>query len=279
MSVNLKLLHWNICQEYYKDTPMCIANEIIKHEPDIIVLTEFLKTPNFEKAIVTPLKQNGFEVIIDKRPYKEVFPLRRKSDIRQVLIALNKDKIESIGGKEHLPDNEDEIRENTYYDTQSNHYPNYLKVSCKVNNVDLIIIGTRIRVLKGSGSEERKFRKAQLNKLLEMLDCNTNTIVLGDFNISEWYNGSDWNFEKDYKRPFEKKGFYIHIPQLGNSPIGSNKAQDHLITSKNISLTQGKNRFPIISYLEDFNGYEWIGLENYPDHAILLASIQISMCS
>lgn len=275
MKHDLKLLHWNICQEYRSiNTPLCIVSEILKHDPDIVVLTEFLQTPNHKVAIVNPLEKNGFHVILSPYPLEPVFPRHQKSSIRQILVAVKEDKI-SIDNAEFFQENANEIKEKAFYNTKYPHYPNYIKVNCKTNGGNLTIIGTRIRVWKGSGSDERKFRKSQLSKLLNEIDDKTNTIILGDFNISEWYNGADWNFKTDYRTAFEHKGFSVHIPRDGNSPVGSDKAQDHLITSQSISLRRTKNGIPIISYLESFSGREWIGLKNYPDHAILLACIEL----
>lgn len=56
----LKVIHWNINNRRRMiNTPIMIATEIGKENADIVVLTEFLKTPNYNQ-FVEKLEDFGF---------------------------------------------------------------------------------------------------------------------------------------------------------------------------------------------------------------------------
>lgn len=276
----LKIIHWNINNKHMVNMPNMISIEIIKEEADVVVLTEFLKTPDYYQFVDT-LEEYGYKVFLDDRKPKE--------NIRQVLIAV-KTCIMAENSNVKLTtlyDNEDNIFANkkaneSIEEVLKKQNPNFLSVSINlsINNscYSLIIIGTRIRIGmkklskddKINRENEQRFRKAQfLNLLKEINNLQqqglNNIIVTGDFNISPGFNGDYWNFEKDFKQIFKNEQFNVFTPENEYSPFKSSWKMDHLILSNNIECQ---------SY-EYYKNNIWpVGI-NYPDHAILRASIKL----
>lgn len=273
----LKVIHWNINNRRMIDTPIMIATAIGKENADIVVLTEFLKTPNYNK-IVEGLEDFGYKVFLDNRKHKK--------NIMQVLIAVKSNLIteEDCIKAEILYDNEEnifaEIKANEHFeDILKKQNPNFLRVDIKltINNhsYPLTIIGTRIRVgmkknsddLQTNRENEQKFRKSQFENLLIEINNsrkeNENIIVVGDFNISPGYEGHYWNW-KDFKQLLKEKNYNLYSPKNGYSPFESTWKLDHLIASDTINCK-------FIEYHKD----KWPKGENYPDHSILRATIQL----
>jgi len=255
---NIKCLHWNINQRFPSNTPVMIIAEIMRQDADIIILTEFYKTENYDEILVTPLKQCGYRIFLD--------PRNRKDKIRQVMIAV---RSKLIMNQEvtplYLHDNEGNI--------ENGKCPNYLRIDIKIDYMPISIIGTRIRVWESSGIEEQKRRKNQFKTLLKELSKlpdESNLIIMGDFNISDddayKKSGSKWHFDNDYKSALERKNLKLYIPKKGFSPFKSNYKLDHLIVSKDIDV-------------EDYTYFcndSWPDKgKNNPDHSIFLSNLLI----
>jgi exonuclease III len=251
-----KLLHWNINQRHHIDTPAIVKEEILSQNADIIVLTEFFKTPNYDTALVGPLKDCVYHIFLDPRP--------AKPSIRQVLIAIRSEMIKNRQIiTTYLPDNEGNIMHGKY--------PNFLRIDVDIDSVPVSVIGTRIRVWDSKGEEEQRRRKKQFVSLLQSIPNDRKLIMMGDFNISdhERFKKSDskWHFEKDYKEELDKKHLKLHIPKNGYSPLHLEYQFDHLVTSDDIKVDN-------IAY---FHKPSWPSGDNYPDHAILLADVHFTM--
>jgi len=252
-----------------KDTPLRVKNEILQQEADIIILTEFLKTPNHYGILVRPLERCGYTVFMDPRPPKR--------QIRQVFIAIRKDIIDNSEPDQNalkwFPDNEDNLFE------IKNAYPNFLRVDFSIENIPISVIGTRIRIdmhryEKGLSEDEKQrrraeehlFRQTQLEHLLQWLPDDRNIIMLGDFNIDESYTDSKkkhWDYDKHYLPMLREAKLSKYAPKEGVS-IGEYKF-DHLILRESFTVED-------IRYLPD------TGIKdrpNYPDHNILVATVRL----
>lgn len=226
------------------------------------MLTEFYKNRNYISAIVEPLEGDGYVVFLDSRP--------RKNNIRQVLIAIHKNFICNKEIKlQILDDNEGKI-----YKVEEA-CPNYLRVDFSMNDIPISIIGTRIRIIDSRGPNEHKFRQTQLDNLLKKLPKGKKIIMVGDFNISDHENfkskRTNWHYDDHYVNKLADFGMSVHIPKKGTSPIKSIYQMDHLILNNEYSKSVKCSYYPIKE-----NECTWELKNNYPDHAMLLAEIDLT---
>jgi endonuclease/exonuclease/phosphatase family metal-dependent hydrolase len=232
-----------------------IGAEILRHKADIIILTEFYKTGDYRERLARPLEESGYRVFEDPRPAKR--------GIRQVLIAV---RAERVGNPSVtpvlLPDNDGHVR--------TGHFPNFMRIDIGTDSGPVSVIGARIRVWTNHGAEEQLRRRNQFMTLLEHLPEDRPVVMAGDFNISDHPGfrkaGSRWHFDIDYRNVLAGRGFSLHIPDNGCSPIRSPYRMDHLVVSDHLAVDQ------VIYYACD----SWpVGEANHPDHAILLAGVRI----
>ena len=277
----LNVLHWNINQKHKNiDTPEMIVTEILKEKPnrekpDIIVLTEFLKTQNYEDAIVRPLEDNGYVVFLD--------PRNAKKYIRQILIAVRKSAIDTAQFTGtipiFLPDNEGHLFE----DNDSNGYPNFLRVDLSLCGTPVSVIGVRIRtninppkkkLSPDERQKEHRFRQRQLQYLLQELPADRKIIMLGDFNIDESFvddKKENWDYNRHYLPCLNFSNLQKFAAENTANSLSGLKL-DHLILS---------NDFSAIDVQYD-DKWEQKKANNYPDHPILTAMVvaaEIWTCS
>ena len=259
--VIIKILLWNINQRSSISSriPQVVVEEIMKHNPDIFVLTEYVKSQN-HMNIVEQITDKGYTVLSDPRYIKGV---------NEVLIACkNGYRIDSVS---ILPINEKN--------------PNFLGATLSVRDIKINIVGTRIRTSGGKSQEELdqnyKEKKIQLESLKNHLrNIQGTTIVAGDFNNGSFKEGETiCEYKKRgvarqfYSYPLvrqemEEIGYFVNTPKEGYS--WKECALDHLCTNK----CTAKDVL-----------YDWSFTKNsqycpnkvgYPDHAILSANITIS---
>lgn len=215
----LVIIHQNINQNFcfYKDkkridtrnTPMIVAINLLEvakvKNANVIVCTEFKVLDSYKEAIEKPLTEAGY--VIFKNEELKNLDKGKVETINQVLIAIKNDivneqklQINPIG----LDQNDGIYSKISYGLTYGNigETPNYLRVDLDLNGKPYSIIGTRIRLLKSGGKEERIFRAKQLNVLLSSLPKDRELIIVGDFNNSPSDDfrkqGSKWHFEEIY---------------------------------------------------------------------------------
>ena len=121
----IKIVEWNINQrtnKYDKNKiPNWIKDELVKYQKaDIIVLTEFFKTENWEEIVSGLSEYNVFVTDNSKN---------HQSD---VLIAIKK-KLRIVNIKD-------------IQSTLQNNNPNFLRVDTEINDKLVSIIGVRIRI-------------------------------------------------------------------------------------------------------------------------------------
>ena len=271
-------MHWNINQkDKDSNTPGMVASEILKEtserkRPDIIVLTEFLKTRNYENVLVKPLEDNGYTVFLD--------PRNAKKNIRQVLIAILKDAMDTAQPVDttpiYLPDNEGHLFE----DNESNAYPNFLRVDFFRDFVPMSVIGTRIRICinkiadeQALSAEERqarrerehRFRQRQLECLLREIPSDRKIIMLGDLNIDESFvdnKKKNWDYNRHYLPSLDSVELH-DCPPENMACLLSGQKLDHLLLSNDLAAIN-------IQYDDK---WEQRKAKNYPDHPILTATV------
>lgn len=274
--LNLKVLFWNVNLKYDINMPMWVLSEILKLNPDIIILAEFYKVPNYGD-FVQSLTDEGYLCFEDKS--------QRTYNIRQIFIAVKKSiVVESqdidciILDPNHLfweQGNDDDTK-----NYNLTHKPNFLSVPIKIksnnsdNEISLRIIGTRIRNYgakknnrKVDWENERKFRNVQLENLMNKIQeyKDENILIAGDFNIDNHYEKTNWHYKNDFESVF--KEFNIYVPEGEKGSVLNPKYQEYKLDK---FIVSSPLEFKEIKYLFNF---PQINAKNYPDHAILFGEL------
>lgn len=298
----MKIFVWNINQRSSgQEIPPVVSKEILKYEADIVILTEFISATD-EKRLRNIQKFIYDDGISTK--YDCYYNVSRK-DSNGILIAIREDFKNSNNIKINKP--VECMEANNKHQEQ----PNFLQLNIIVNEKPVSIIGTRIRIGSTSRSDLIE-RREQVLSLIDHLDKlkvrdkekYENIIIAGDFNNlkisgkeTEYYLTERKNYHgtvrfDTYNYHILKDDFYnyagmdVSTPKSEpNKPTWSwvdkyrNKyKQDHIISrGVNVSATE---------YVWDFvnkdNGYSGknpqdykSSLVGYPDHAILIADVEL----
>ena len=252
MSKGLSVIHWNINQRDMVDTPAMVVAEIMRQNADVVVLSEFYKTPNYFDVLMRPLQECGYRVYVDFGA--------AQGRVRQILIAIRT----KIVAKQHiepqlLPDHEKNLKEEAS--------PNFLRIDFLIENSPITIIGTRIKISEGGSKEEQLRREMQFNELLKHIPEDRQVVILGDISISDKYKSDEWHSDNIYRTSLEDRKLTLCTPSREETnPMESRWKSDHLIISEGIRLEREPQYFKLDSWT--------IGL-NYPEHAILTATIKI----
>lgn len=279
---SIKLLGWNINGRAgfvnYVVPVRLIIDSVIKIQPDIIVLTEFIRLACGFCELKNAFTDLGYDVECSKY----------QINTNGILIASKK-----------------EIQA-TEIDTTTMSKPNYLAKKLKINEKELLIVGTRI-----IPTDDWKERKEQLDNLIEKLETHKNTggkfIVIGDFNNGniQYESNKDFEYPKTCERHSynyqiiwriieEDKKWSLITPDQGG-PYNNGKfsiitkdnkgktyhtKDDHIISS--LSKDNFSNYDYIWSFVSKENGYGDLTKNDYlsdliglPDHAILVTEISI----
>ncbi|RYD11408.1 endonuclease/exonuclease/phosphatase family protein [Staphylococcus equorum] len=253
---------WNINQRAGASKnllPNLIFEELMKRKLDIIVLTEFYESDNYQELILNLINEH-------------YIVRTSKNDINsnQILIAV---KNELISSELHV-----------HHFDNDNSLPNLLHL--EIN--DMHIIGTRIKVGRYSKNQNKVNQDFidRRNQLMKLIDFTSNlegrTLILGDFNngkhseydVDKTYKGVAREYFNYYlmKEDFESNNFLVHTPTESYSWKGNSNNQcklDHIITKNILEISNLKYDWKFINNL-DYK--EKVG---YPDHAILTATISI----
>lgn len=253
---------WNINQRagsQNTNIPALVFEELMKRNLDIIVLTEFYESDNYQDLILSLINEH-YSVRTSKYDINS----------NQILIAV---KNELISSEIHI----------NYFDNVDT-LPNLLHL--KIN--DMNIIGTRIKI-GGYSKTQNKINKDFIdrrNQLKKLIDFTSKlegcTLILGDFNngkhseydIDKTYKGVAREYYNYYlmKKDFESKNFIVHTPNESYSWKGNSNTYcklDHIITNAVSEVSDLKYDW---GFINNSDYKEQVG---YPDHAILSASISI----
>ena len=274
--LNLKVVFWNVNLKYNINMPMWVLSEILKLNPDIIILAEFYKVPNYGD-FVQSLKDEGYLCFED--------PSQRAYNIRQIFIAVKKSIVVKSQQIDFITLNSNNLcwKQGNDKDTKKynqTHKPNFLSVPIKIksnnsdNEISLRIIGARIRnygAIKNDGEanweNERKFRNVQLKNLMKKIQeyKDENILIAGDFNIDNHYKKTNWHYKNDFESVF--KEFNIYVPEGEKGSVLNPKYQEYKLDK---FIVSSPLEFKEIKYLFNF---PQINAKNYPDHAILFGKL------
>lgn len=262
----MKIYEWNIrgaanfsCTNSYC-IPRWTVNEVLKGNPDCIVLTEFvlstgwdylqnrLHAENYNWFTSLTTGKNGILIAIKKN---------RHYDFSQIFSFEDGTINNSEVLNENLP-------------------PDFYEVRLKINMEDVSIIGIRVRKdIKHNKGDH--YTKDQLNVLDNyLMRLEHKVICIGDFNA---YWGSCWNTEKNSTLPHTSQKYKLYTPDFNNTdgfsyvfPNGKKVQLDHLITNINWKSIKCKYDWNFISADNGYTQYDKDSPKKpkgLPDHAIL----------
>lgn len=241
-----------------------IIDEILKEEPDCVVLTEFVVS-------------RGIEYFIDKLEKKDYhWFISGYTKSNGILIALKETsftfndtfdyKKETVNANNAVLDGVD--------------LPNFYEIIVNLNNKPLSIIGVRIQTdIKGKGEMDNMQFEALDNYLSKL---NRPVICIGDFNV---YWGKTWGTEKNHTLPKTAvNNFMIYTPKYNEEnnsysyvkDDGSKIQLDHLITNinKKIEVKYDWRFINSLRYKTCITPGTIRKPRGLPDHAILKAYIK-----
>lgn len=300
----LKIMEWNIngrsSYGNYTVPVKLIADEIWEIEPDILILTEFVKS----------LGWGSLKDILEERYYiKSTSYVNGQNGI---LIGVRK--------RDRLCLVDNSKRERLGEENDNCNMPDFLQVEVQIDGKPYQIIGTRVRIgCRKRGLPEQKSRMEQFLCLSNYIKSLDNVIVAGDFNNNRILGKEDSTYQdvedeyadkvsKDYnyqlicskldeKYKFAtpagnlssmgiyEKEYYGKCRQIGEVYVREDEKQrhkyDHFIVNKEINIScqylweflKKRKCGDIFIYNRNKCGYEMkIG---FPDHAILVGEMEI----
>lgn len=301
----LKVLEWNINMrsKNYIEIPEWVLNEIVKKEPDVIVLVEYKNgSENVVKnneLLSNFLEKNIGEYLIEYYDPDENSGEDSKKDSEEegssngILIALRKNRFRDVKVPIHQ-------------DTNKDTHPNWLAVQAVLTdtNEEIVIAGIRVRVDSRNEADSLKDRKGQIDNFLSELNEITpqkKQIVIGDFNYgphkTEYKKDSELNWQ-DIIDMIRDKNYLQQQGEGQESSLGLTEFSPYspIGTSfKNLKLDWLLIRGFQIKGYSDYNQLDWsFGINNkhpytvgynvpegyfirtdpgYPDHAIFTVEL------
>lgn len=274
----MKIIEWNINQRLNyakKNMPEWIADVIKQQDADIVILTECFKENNWEEV-----KKKAFD-----DEYYVFTSDNFQSGNNDIAIAVKRENLDVMYSKSFLSFN--------------HNVPDHLEVKCKTkDNKEFSVVGMRIHATNISPNEKVE----EMRLVLESVRDEKTVIIGGDFNNNRrGYNAPEgWHLEKldkiiinQFKR-YTPQGSSIYAEESFNSSSAYEFALDHFLI-KGIE----ENKIVLKPYNRDFTEkdkevYKWgrdfqvyLGKDEdgrskydsvhppYPDHAILIAEIDI----
>lgn len=280
-----KIVTWNINQasnRYGRNKiPELIIKELVRQNPDVLVLTEFAFGDG----------ANEFLDNLTKRHYT-FFPREAtentKNKQNEVLVVWREELFECK-------------RENSTSEivTNVNNRPNFVKVCLldKQTKKEIVVAGVRITMAKWipknlskiemqkAYHEQAIMRRKQMEYIYYSLEDFSTVIIMGDFNnYRRGTNIQDWNINELTCNRSE----YCRYTPTGQSIYNENQgdteyqfAEDHFIT-KGCSIKDYVYDRSFVNWDKqvysrgsDFDNYDWEGLIGYPDHAVLYGDLYL----
>ena len=261
----MKIYEWNIrgaanfsCTNNYC-IPRWIVNEVLKDNPDCIVLTEFVLSTGWD--------------YLQSRLYAENYNwfTSLTTGKNGILIAIKKNRHYDFSQIFHFED--DTINNSEVLNEKKP--PDFYEVRLKINKEDVSIIG--IRVKKDINCNKGKYyTREQLNVLDNyLIGLGHKVICIGDFNA---YWGSYWNTKKNITLPHTSQKYNLYTPVFNHTdgfsyvlPNGEKVQLDHLITNINWKSIECKYDWDFVSAGNGYAQYEKDSPNKpngLPDHAI-----------
>lgn len=279
-----KILTWNINQATNKKgnnkIPELVNKEIIRQNPDILVLTEFAFCEGINGFIEDTLLKRGYSCF----PKESTDNTKNKQN--EILIAWRTELFECM--------NERSTSEAV---TKTNNKPNFAKVMLvdREYNKKFVVAGIRITMAeyipKGLSSIEERIayqkqaikRRKQMEYVYDILRDYETVIAMGDFNnyrrgthIKNW-NISEIICNHDEYIRYTPEGQSIKREKEPN--VEKQFAEDHFLAKGcevkdfiyDRSFIMWDNQ--IYNHGADFS--DWNRLIGYPDHAILYGDLYL----
>ena len=239
-----------------------VIDEVIREEPDCIVLTEFVIAKGIDYYL-DQLEERGYHWFISNSTKEN-----------GILIALKKESFSFNNTFDYSIDsvlNGNQVLIGT-------DIPDLYEIRVTYHNIPLSIIGVRIKVpLRNNGIPYKQNQFKALDSYLSTLTHDV--ICIGDFNA---YWSNTWNTQQNHTLPNTKNSFCIYTPDYNVDDwwwsyvqsSGEKVQLDHLIS--NI-----KNKEISARYDWDYLSKHRIGTQpdaykppcGLPDHAILKVNI------
>jgi len=263
----MKVFEWNIgmaatipSNQGYNLLPW-IIEEILKEEPDGIVLTEFVVSKGIDYYI-RELEKNNYHWFISSDTKSNGILIALKSDSFIFKDTFDYDKSTINIGSDVLTGKD---------------LPDFYEVIVEWNGKPLSVIGVRIKIdITGN---DKTFKKNQFMALDDYLSKKDhNVICIGDYNA---YWGTLWSSKKNTTLPnTASNNFQIYTPNNSFSFVLENNKQvplDHLITNinneKGIIVKYDWNFINSIRYKCGITAETPKKTKGLPDHAILKVEI------
>ena len=269
----MRIYEWNIGMaatipsNHGYNLKSCVIEEIIKGQPDVIVLTEFVVSRGIDYYFEV-LEKNNYHWFISSSTKKNGILIALKESTFGFDDTFNY-KIDSINNSEIL---------------KCNSTPDFYEIQVKYREQKLSIIGVRIR--KDLSNNNLNYSKLQFQALDNYLSSlNHDVICIGDFNV---YWGQRWNNKtendklpktaaKDYSLctpPYPEEYSYV-MPNV--IPDGKKVQLDHLVTNLKNKYIKAKYDWSFMNTLRYKNGIQAESkkkISGLPDHAILKVEIE-----
>ncbi|HFE9852560.1 TPA: endonuclease/exonuclease/phosphatase family protein [Enterococcus faecalis] len=270
---NLKILEWNINQRSSsKDIPNYVVSEIVRKNPDIIVLVEFKGTKNAK--MMEESFSDYYVSYYNGTPYS----LDNNRTGNGILIALKKNKF--------LQPKFKDISYPKVFDEQQ---PNWFKIHSTLRSGEnLDIIGIRVRILKES-KKDLQSRKEQIEWILNNNKNLNKQIVLGDFNYGPHRTAYQSELKLNWQDIIDMIRSYGYLKEdiSPYSPIGTSWKYANLdwLVTRGVSvdiesdyneLDWSFGRYNKKNYVQGYLVPEGFFIRNdpsYPDHAIFTVEI------
>ena len=250
-----------------------VIDEVIREEPDCIVLTEFVIAKGIDYYL-DQLEEKGYHWFISNSTKENgiLIALKKESFSFDNTFDYSKDSV--LKGNQVLKSNQVLKGNQVLFGTN---IPDFYEIRVTYHNIPLSIIGVRIKV--SLRNNEILYKQNQFDALDSYLSKLTHDVIcIGDFNA---YWSNTWKTQKNHTLPKTKNSFCIYTPDYDGGLRWSyvqrrgNKVQlDHLIS--NI-----KNKEISVEYDWGYLSKYRIGIQpdaykpscGLPDHAILKVNI------
>lgn len=266
----MKVYEWNIgmaatipSNNGYTLLPWVI-NEIIKDEPDCIILTEFVVAKGIDYYIDV-LERNDYHWFISSVTKNNGILIALKSCSFDFEKTFDYSTITVKTGNEVLVGND---------------LPDFYEVKVTWNSQPLSIIGVRVKVdITGTNTA---YKRNQFQALDDYLSKQIhNVLCVGDYNA---FWGNNWTTKRNTTLgKTATNGFKLHTPTYNKGewysfvqPNGDKNQLDHLITNISNRMITVEYDWSFINssrYTCNIKAYTANKPKGMPDHAILKATI------
>lgn len=175
----LKILEWNVNSKSTGLTmPDYVPSEILRKDPDVVVLVEFKGDNN--KKLMEKWLTNYNIYVSDATPVNS----KKKNTGNSILIALSKDTFPNLIKDKNISCKKED----------DSNVPDWIKINTEWNNQPFDVIGIKV-IIGGENKPDFQSRKKQIKWVLDDNKESKTNIIIGDFDF-EPYN-TNYKLEED----------------------------------------------------------------------------------